>query len=204
MIYELRTYAFKPGTIPQWEERLAALLPVREQFSKLLACWHMEIGPMNQAVHIWPYEDLAHRTKVREGATNHPDWPPHLSDICIGMESEIYLPAPFKPPLAAGAYGPFYELRRYRYQVGSMPTVLERWAESLPAREKLSPVAALLYSEIGPVNTLVHIWPYKDLNERARIRAEATKLPNWPPRTREFQIKQENCILLPASFSPWR
>ncbi len=57
-------------------------------------------------------------------------------------------------------------------------------------------------SEIGDLNKWIHIWPYKDLNDRAKVRAEALKNPNWPPQTREFLVKQENKLMVPASFSP--
>ena len=34
------------------------------------------------------------------------------------------------------------------------------------------------------------MWGYKDLAERARIRAEAAKEANWPPKIREFIVDQ--------------
>ena len=40
------------------------------------------------------------------------------------------------------------------------------------------------------------------MGERSRLRAEAMKLPNWPPTTREMLLHQENSIVVPASFSP--
>jgi hypothetical protein len=83
-----------------------------------------------------------------------------------------------------------------------MPEVLARWAEAIPQRVQLSPLAACWYSEIGELNTFVHIWPYQDFEQRDRIRAEAMKLPQWPPKTREFLVKQTTKILIPASFSP--
>jgi hypothetical protein len=118
------------------------------------------------------------------------------------MESEIFIPAPFMQPLGKKNLGGVYEMRTYMYQPGAMPTVLERWAESIPARTELSPLAACWYSDIGALNKFVHIWPYKDLDERTRIRTESLKLPKWPPGTREFLVSQENKIIIPAAFSP--
>jgi hypothetical protein len=31
------------------------------------------------------------------------------------------------------------------------------------------------YTEIGSLNEVIHIWPYEDMLERTRIRAEAVK-----------------------------
>jgi hypothetical protein len=94
-------------------------------------------------------------------------------------------------------------MRIYQYQPGAIPTVLERWEEALQGgRLDLSPIAACMYSEIGQLNVWIHIWPYADLNERARVRAESQKLDTWPPKTREFLVSQQTKLLVPASFSP--
>ena len=119
------------------------------------------------------------------------------------MESEIFTPAPFMRPLVGGqALGNVYEMRTYIYKAGSMGEVVKRWGVSVPHREKYSPLAAGMYTELSGLNKWVHIWPYKDLAERERIRAEAFKNPNWPPPTQEFLVSMENKLLVPAACSP--
>ena len=94
-------------------------------------------------------------------------------------------------------------MRIYQYQAWSIPTVLQRWQEALSGgRLELSPIAACMYSEIGPQNVWIHIWPYASHAERNRIREAARKLETWPPQTREFLVHQQNKILMPATFSP--
>src|SRR6266513_5918813 len=66
MLYEVRTYTLRPGTLAEFEERFAKRLPLREKHSKLGAFWHTEFGPLNQVIHVYPYDDLAQRTRVRE------------------------------------------------------------------------------------------------------------------------------------------
>ena len=65
MIYEVRTYGLRPGSIPEVEKRFAEALPHREKYSKLGALWHTELGPLNQIVHVWPYESLDQRAELR-------------------------------------------------------------------------------------------------------------------------------------------
>ena len=120
------------------------------------------------------------------------------------MESEIFIPAPFMRPLGNQTLGGVYEMRSYTYRPGTMGEVLKVWAEAIGEREKLSPLAACWYSELGGLNKFVHTWAYKDLEERARVRAESQKLPNWPPKTREFLVSQQNKLLIPAAFSPMK
>ena len=68
MIYEVRTYALKPGSVEDFEDSFAKALPHREKYSKLGALWHTEFGPLNQVIHVWPYDNLEHRDRVREEA----------------------------------------------------------------------------------------------------------------------------------------
>ncbi len=94
------------------------------------------------------------------------------------------------------------EFRTYTLKPGSTPEFEERFGKALPARTKLSPLAAFWHSEVGPLNQVIHVWPYASMEERTRIRAEATKLDGWPPNTREFVTAQKSQIYIPAPFSP--
>jgi hypothetical protein len=204
MLYEIRTYTLKPGSIAEFESRFGQALPAREKYSPLGAFWHTDIGPLNQVIHVWPYENLQQRTSIRAKAAEDPNWPPKILDLVVSMQSEIFTLAPFSPQLGGGKkLGNVYEMRIYQYQPGSLPTVLQRWEEGLKGgRLEISPIAACMSSEIGQLNVWIHIWPYKDLEERVRIRAESQKLSTWPPKTREFLVSQQTKILIPASFSP--
>ena len=57
-------------------------------------------------------------------------------------------------------------------------------------------------------NKMVHIWPYKSLDERLKIRTQAKEDNVWPPQgdpDLPFEtIEQENKIMLPAPFSPMK
>ncbi len=204
MIYEVRTYTLKPGSVAQFEENFAKALPHREKYSKLGGFWHTEIGPLNQVIHIWPYESLDQRTEIRAEAVKDPNWPPaNDPEMYVSQESEIFMPASFMRPMGGDqALGNIYEMRLYTYQTGSMSEVLKRWEAAIPHREEFSPLAAGMYSDLGGLNKWMHVWPYQDLEERNRIRTEANKSPHWPPPTREFLLKQENKMLAPAAFSP--
>jgi hypothetical protein len=202
MIYEVRTYDLKPGTVPQLEEKFGEALPHREKYSKLAAFWHTDIGPLNQVIHVWSYESLDERARIRAEAAKDPHWPPRSDGEVLHMQSEIWTPAPFMRPMGGDqALGNIYEMRIYTYQPGSMAEVIRRWTEALPYREEFSPMAAGMSSELGGLNRWMHIWPYKDLNERTRVRAEASKSPHWPSGA-PGRVRQENKILTPAAFSP--
>ena len=95
-----------------------------------------------------------------------------------------------------------YEVRTYRIAPGSLAEVEKRFAERYEHRRKYSELAAFLHTEIGPLNEVVHLWGYRDLAERARIRAEAAKDPNWPPKIEEFVRGMRSEIVVPFPFLP--
>ena len=203
MIYEFRTYDLKPGSVAQWESHFEAALPSRLKYSELAALWHTDIGPLNQVIHAWPYENLEQRDEVRAKAAREPGWPPKGGELLLSMASQIWTPAPFSPTLGGNRkLGNIYEMRIYEYQPGAMPKVLAAWEKSLPKRIELSPIAGCMYTDIGGLNLWMHIWPYADLGERDRIRAASMELPDWPPQTREWLVNMQNRIVVPAACSP--
>lgn len=206
MLYEVRTYTLRPGTVAEFEDRFAKRHTLREKHSKLGAFWHTEFGTLNQVIHAWPYEDLQHRMAVRAAMAKDPELQqlPGSRDLIVAQESNIMIPAPFMRPLGSQSYGTgnVYEMRTYTYAPGDIPKVLKGWGEAIEYRETLSPLAACWYSELGALNKFVHVWAYKDLNERTRVRAESRKDGRWPAQTGVRPVQQENKLLIPAAFSP--
>src|SRR5471032_3404221 len=96
-----------------------------------------------------------------------------------------------------------YEFRTYDIKPGSLPEVEKRFGEAYEYRKRFSELAAFWHTEIGPLNQIIHVWPYKDLEERTKIRAMAIKdKKGWPPATGEFLVAQRSEIMVPAPFSP--
>lgn len=203
MIYEVRTYDVKPGALPELLDRVAAAYEHRKKYSELVAFWYSEIGPLNQVVHVWPYESAEERARIRAEAARDPNWPPTIHELLVRMESEIYVPFPFSPRLEPGHLGPVYEMRSYMVRPGVMARIMERWEKALPARTALSPLAAVMHTDAGPLNKYIHIWPYESLEQRAAIRRRAVDEGVWPPPGgADLLVSQANKILLPAAFSP--
>jgi hypothetical protein len=99
-----------------------------------------------------------------------------------------------------------YELRTYQLKVGALTEYLAL-AESklLPALAEhgIKPMG-FWYTEIGPLNEVVHLWAYGDLNERQQ------KWLKWKQDSRRAEYMkalgqlisgQSNKILSPTAFS---
>ena len=83
-----------------------------------------------------------------------------------------------------------YEFRTYDLKVRSVPQVLENFAEVIEKRQELSKLCAFWYTEIGPLNQIIHVWEYKDAAERDKIRSEAVKHDWCPHKIGKFVIRQ--------------
>lgn len=204
MIVEMRTYTLQPGTVATAEERFGAALPNRTKLSPLAAFWHTEVGPLNRIIHVWPYESLEERTRIRAESQKTQGWPPNIREFVVAQESQVFIPAPFSPKLEPRQLGGLYEIRLYTLKPGMIPNQIERWATAIDERVKLSPLAFAGHSELGDLNIWCHIWAYKDAASRFEIRDKARRDGIWPPKggTPGAIIKQENMLVVPASFSP--
>src|SRR5262249_4767980 len=162
MIYEVRTYTLRPGTLAGFEERYEKRLPPREKHSKLGAFWHTEFGPLNQVIHVYPYDDPQHRTRVRTAMAQDAERNalPGGAEFVVEQEAEIMNPAPFMRPLGSRDYGTgnVYEMRTYTYAPGDIPKVLEAWGKAIEARERFSPLGACGGGGLGGLTRLVPPW----------------------------------------------
>ena len=212
MIYEVRTYTLKPGSVAEAEKRFGEAYEGRKKYSPLAAFWHTEIGPLNQIIHVWPYKDLEERRKIRDAAVKESGgkWPPKTAELMVAQRSDMFQQFEFSPELKPGRQGPFFEMRIYTYQTGQLENLTRAWAHALPYRLKFGPATAIWYSELGGLNKFVHIWPYKTLDERWATRNKTRETGDWPPSAAAKKAglspyllsMQENKIVMPAAFSP--
>lgn len=102
MIVEQRTYTLHPGAVAPYlavyqSHGMAVQL---RHLKRLLGCYTTEIGPLNQVVWLWVYEDFAERTRCRAALLQDPDWRPYtekLRDFIQVQESRILAPTAFSP-----------------------------------------------------------------------------------------------------------
>ena len=202
MLYDFHTYDLRPRTVPELEERVAEVLPKRLEISPLGGFWHTEAGPLNQIIHIWPYESMAHRTASREQMQSRNIWGSLAAEYLVNMHQDIYMPAPFMRPLGEAKLGPIYEMRTYTYRPGDIPQVMKAWADAIDEREKYSPLVGAFYSDGGSMNKWTHIWAYESFDQRLQVREVTRAKGIWPPESSAVPLHQESKILLPAKFSP--
>ena len=182
MIYELRTYTVKPGTIGDMVKAASTVSRDirKDDFGKLEGYWSTEIGPLNQVMHLWSYDDLNARARLRGELAKNPRWNSEYLPLIrpLMMRQDIRLLNAVKAPVAPASTGNIYEFRNYRAKTGG---VVKQWFDvftaALPASEKYSKIVGLWQTEAGQPNEVCHIWAYPSLNARAEARANALKDP---------------------------
>jgi len=97
-IYELRTYALKPGTLIEWGNKWGSGIKIRRKDA--VGGFFSQVGQLHTVHHIWAYEDMQHRKEERENMWQVPGW-----DYCVAstvplvrhMTARILLPTSTSP-----------------------------------------------------------------------------------------------------------
>jgi NIPSNAP len=204
MIYDVTIVAVRPGTHPAALARLNETLAETQSAGEFLACWYSEIGALNRILLLRRYEDeaacLADRRAILQKGN-----PFGLGEFSAGMTMDTYVPFPVREKIEAGEFGPIYEVRTYVFKPDGLSPTIELWNRHVPARVKISPLLAAMYSVSGTVTRFMHIWPYRSLDERQRLRTQSVSEGVWPPPGGPAHLAQmQNDIYLPAPFSPLR
>lgn len=209
MIYELRTYTCKQGTMADVAKNAGTIgRDIRkDDFGKLEGYWMSEIGHLNQVMHLWSYKDLNERDRLRGELAKNARWNneyiPAIRPNLI--RQEVRLLNAVKAPVAPATTPNLYELRCYRAKPGGAKPWISLFTKALEVREKYSKICALWTTESPQPNEIVHIWAYTDLNARAKVRADATKDAGWQAFLKEsgqYLDEMTSTIAIPAAHSP--
>jgi hypothetical protein len=211
MIYELRTYTLYPGKQGEYLKLNAEVgRKIRgDNYGRLAGSFTTEFGTLNQYVHLWEYPSLDERERLRGELSKNEAWTkeyvPKIRVLMLAQENKILSPQlPLKPPADSGW---LYELRWYRSHPGRIGDWIREIKAIMPTREKYSKIVGLWQTEMGQLNEAVHLWAYRDLNERAAVRAKALADPDWQAyigRSAPLLLQQNAVVLIPAPSSPMK
>lgn len=105
MIFDVRTYTVKPGTMKAHLALYEAngLGPQTRNLGQPVVYGTTEVGNVNQYTHIWAYEDMAERSTKRAAMWSDPEWLAYTqksaeAGYLIAQENSILVAAPFFKP----------------------------------------------------------------------------------------------------------
>ena len=209
MIYELRTYTFHPGKLGDYLKLNAEVgRKIRgDAYGTFEGGWTTEFGVLNQYVHLWSYPDLNERERLRVELAKNAQWNAEyvskIRPLMLAQQNKIMSPATaIKRPADTGNV---YELRWYRTHPGKLGEWLSLATGVLPTREKYSRNVGYWQTEAGQLNEAVHLWVYKDLNERMTSRAKLGQDPEWQKfigASAPLLAHMQAIVLVPTPASP--
>jgi hypothetical protein len=209
MIYELRTYSFAPGKLPEYL-KLAEEVGTKirgDDYGKREGSWVAEIGTLNQVWHLWRYESLDDRARMRVALGQNKAWKEdfvaRIQPLMIRQEIRFF--DAIRPPAPPPERGNIYELRLYRMHIGKARAWADLFTGVMPAREKYSRNVGILIGEAPEPHSVAHFWAYKDLNDRMRARSAALQDPEWQAflaKGTPLLAEMQSTILVPTAFSP--
>ena len=209
MIYELRTYTVKHGTVAEVAKNAGTVgREIRgDNYGKLEGYWTTEIGPVNQVMHLWSYADYNERIRLRGELAKNTRWINEYTTLIRPnlIRQEVRLLNPVVGPVKPAREGNVYEFRYYRIRPGAIGQWVKLFTAALPARERHSKIVGLWTTEAGQPNEVCHIWSYPDLNTRQTARAGSSQDKDWQAFLKEGGplLEELNClIMLPAAHSP--
>jgi len=180
MIYDLTTLALLPNRLGAVLPRLAEVYAGFTAQGTMLGCFSVEFGQLNRFHFLAAYDSIEALTAERARQMEAGD-PWGLDEHLGGVDRLALRPLSFARPVVPGEYGPFYEFRSYSLAPGGLAETEAAWAKVIEERETRSPLLTIGASLDGAPQKMVHIWPYKSLDDRARARASASKAGIWPP-----------------------
>jgi NIPSNAP len=101
MIYELRIYTCRPGTVElilnMWEQEGRSML---EPYFKMIGQWTAMSGSVNKIYTLWEFNDLNHREEARAALMKHPGFSEYVArcrECYINQEAIFLSPTAISP-----------------------------------------------------------------------------------------------------------
>ena len=208
MIYEMRTYTFHQGKLSAYLDLARNVgRPVRGQnYGTNHGYWVAEFGSLNQVWHLWSYASLDERARMRDELAKNERWTkeyvPNVRPLLLRQDIRFLNPVyGVNSPTKEGG---FYELRMYRTNPGLTANWAASFRDNMKIREKYSRNIGIWTGEAPQPNEIWHMWNYQDTNERARVRAESFRDPEWLNFVRTGEgtiVEMQNTMLIPTDFS---
>ncbi|XP_060072727.1 protein NipSnap-like [Ylistrum balloti] len=209
-VYEMQFHAVKPENMEEYLKQFQSfqqLMHDKGTGAKLIGSFTVEIGDQDEAIHIWQYPGgypvLNKATEIYRKDKDFIDYRLRRNKMLRSRKNQILLPFSFWPEPTARSGSNIYEMRSYTLKPGTMIEWGNNWARGIKSRAD-EPVCGL-FSQMGELNTVQHIWGYTDLQTRKDTREQAWSKPGWDecvaytvPLIRHMQSR----ILIPTPFSP--
>ncbi|KAI7694705.1 hypothetical protein SSS_03936 [Sarcoptes scabiei] len=161
-VYELHIHDVKPknkGEYLQNFEKWLNEIQSKTDKVRLIGSWKVEVGDLDQYVHIWGYDGWNHASEVYNLKRNDTtlialdkDQEPFLRS----RQNQFMLAFSFWPTPEPQVHNTMYEMRSYVLKPGTMIEWGNNWARGINFRRNNA--IAGFFSQIGQLYMVHHIW----------------------------------------------
>ncbi|XP_071816466.1 protein NipSnap homolog 3A-like isoform X2 [Apostichopus japonicus] len=174
-LYELRIYSIKPSCMGNYLQITKGKYHLRKAHSKLVGSWITEIGDVNEALHLWEYDNLSHRASVRAALGADRTW-----KVEYANEAHEYFDRQHSQllsvPWGTVATEPFveggiYQLCALQVRSDAANMDIDKFSqitsiqERLLSEKKTGKLMGVFTTQIGDCDTVYQLWNYKTMDD---------------------------------------
>ncbi|KAJ3102203.1 hypothetical protein HDU97_000700 [Phlyctochytrium planicorne] len=185
-VHKLQTHNVKPEA---WEDYVGLVSEEHTRIHhnpeykvKLYGSWKTEIGPLDQALHIWEYNKYQGYDETTLLLAKDPAYQKFLKSLrpmLRSRESQIMLEFAFWDGSSPSFKDGIYELRTYCLKPGRMLEWEHEWKKGLEARRQFVQPVGAWFAQLGDLNYVHHLWAYPNLHVRKEMREACWQVDGW-------------------------
>ncbi|KAJ3401798.1 hypothetical protein HDV05_000265, partial [Chytridiales sp. JEL 0842] len=185
-VHELQTHNVKPEA---WDDYVGLISETYPRIAedpkfqvKLYGSWATEIGPLDQAVHIWEYNHYPGYEDTTSMLKTDPTYQKFLKKMRPMLrerQNQMMLEFDFWMNSGPAIHNGIYELRTYQLKPGRMLEWATEWEKGLGARKAYVQPVGAWFSQIGDLHIANHMWVYPNLQVRKEMREACWKVDGW-------------------------
>jgi len=133
------------------------------------------LGQDDQYIHVWKYDggnaEMDSDLGVMHTSPEYKRLHQEVSKHVVSRRNQVLMPFDFWPAVASKTTNHIYEMRSYNLKPGTMIEWGNYWARAIRMRDYKHDEAFLgMFSQIGELYNVKHVWCYGSLQERKEAR----------------------------------
>lgn len=183
LLYDLTLHTVKPKYAEEYENACVTLIPKILESNKnlqLSGSWRSEIGEGDQYVHLWRYKTYTEYSQEFVNLQKNPYYQEYKKAIAKYVNkrmNHVCLSFTFWGEPVARNEPHIYEMRTYNLKPGTLIEWGNNWSRGI--RNRMDFRVAGMFTQIGHLYTVHHIWACKNLNDRKASRENMWNKPGW-------------------------
>ncbi|CAH3109210.1 unnamed protein product [Porites lobata] len=212
-LYEFEFNDVKPECIEEYVSLVGEFIPKLsedKQFpGELCGAWTTMFGRLDQAIHLWKYTGgyksvVKAKQYIRENK-EFLEFARKRRVMLNNRENQLLYEFSFFGEPEPREPSHIYELRTYYLKPGTLIEWGNNWGKAILIRQQEDDAVAGLFSQIGELYVVHHIWAYDDLATRQEIRHNLWNRPGWDDcvaNTVPLIRRMESRVMIPLPFGP--